>query len=217
MSEQLPDDTFSYDDDLHEYRNSSGLVRPSVTQTLKDGGIFDYSRVQPQLLIRKREIGKNVHSWTARHDESSRQEDDLLDLYPEERPYAESYMRLLDEFAPMIQWIEIEKPMLAEVAGFEIGGTPDRLLKFGGVRLFHWDLKCVDAFHPGWRLQLALYNIMRSGRSTCSSYGRAIVRLMRDGRKAKLDIIDPNLDSIDSAAATAIVTAHVWKKIHNLV
>lgn len=216
MSEQLPDDTFSYDDDLHEYRNASGLVRPSVTQTLKDGGIFNYSRVPAALLNLKREIGKNVHRWTARHDESGRAEDDLLDLYPEERPYAESYMRLLDEYGPMISWIEIEKAMLADVSGFEMGGTPDRFLRFG-QRLMTWDLKCVAAFHPGWRLQLADYNMMRSKRSTCAQYGRAIVRLMKDGRKAKLDIIDPKYDAVDSATAAALVTSWVWRRNHNLI
>lgn len=210
------DDQFSYDDDTHTYRNASGLVRPSVTETLKAGGVFDYSRVAPGLLERKREIGKNVHRWTARHDESNRLEDDLLDLYPEERPYAESYMRLLDELGSLITWIEIEKSMLADIAGFEMGGTPDRFLRFS-QRLMHWDLKCVAAFHPGWRLQLADYNMMRSKRSHCGQYGRAIVRLMKDGRKAKLDLIPEKYDAVDSAVAAALVTSFVWRRNHNLI
>ena len=212
----LPDDTFSYDDDTHTYRNAQDLVRPSVTETLKAGGIFDYSRVDPRLMERKREIGKNVHRWTARHDESGRQEDDLLDLYPEERPYAESYLRLLDTYMPMISWVEIEKSMLSDVAGFEMGGTPDRFLRFG-QRLMTWDLKCVAAFHPGWRLQLADYNMMRAKRSHCGQYGRAIVRLMKDGRTAKLDLIDPKYDAVDSATAAALVTSFVWRRNHNLI
>ena len=216
MSEQLPDDTFSYDDDLHEYRNAAGLVRPSVTETLKSGGVFDYSRVDKTLLEFKREIGKNVHRWTRAHDESGRQMDDTLDLYREERPYAESYMRLLDEVMPQVEWIEIEKPMVVDISGFEVGGTPDRFLRFG-QRLMTWDLKCVAAFHPGWRLQLADYNMMRSRTSHCGKYGRAIVRLMKDGRTAKLDPIKPEYDAVDSAAAAAMVTRFVWLKNHNLL
>lgn len=218
--ELLPDDPFSFDHDLHEYRNAAGLVRPSVTATLTAGGVFNYDNLPPsvkQQVERKKIIGSNVHKWTADHDLSERNMDDVMALYPEERGYADSYLRFLDTNMPHIEWIEIEKGMLSEIGCFEMGGTPDRFLRWKKLRLFHWDLKTAAAFHPGWRLQLADYNMMRSKRSTCAIYGRATLRLMADGRMAKLDIIPPEYDAVDSATAAALVTSYVWRKNHRLI
>ena len=211
----MEDDTFSFDEDLHQYRNAAGLIRPSVTEVLKHGGLFDYSRIDPQLLERKRIIGQRVHAWTAQHDISNREEDDVMDLEPEERGYAESYLRWRDAMGSQVEMVEIEKAMISEVGGFQLGGTPDRLMRVG-ARLTILDLKCVATFHPAWRLQLADYAMMRSKRPTCAAYDRAILQLTKTGRPIYKPI-PREYDQQDSTAATAFVVAFTWRNIHRLI
>jgi hypothetical protein len=204
-------DVFSYDDDTHTYRNSRDEVRPSVTETLKHGGLFDYSRIDPRLLERKRIIGSNVHAWTAEYDRTG--DDDLLKLSPDEEPYARAYLAFRRDLK--MQILDVELPMLRPIHGLEIGGTPDRRVRIG-QRIYILDLKCVAAFHHAWRLQLADYVMMLTGRPDCSMYGRAIVRLRPDGAY-RYDPIDPKWDETDSAVAAAFVQTFVWKRNHRLL
>lgn len=100
--------------------------------------------------------------------------------------------------------------MLRKIGALEVGGTPDRRVRIG-TRIYILDIKCVAAFNVAWRLQLADYVMMLTGRSTCSMYGRMIVRLLSDGT-FRVDFIDPAHDEADSAAALGFVQTYVWKK-----
>ena len=210
------DDDCSFDDDLHEYRNGAGLIRPSATETLKYGGLFDYSRVDPRKLEAKRIIGKNGHAWTARYDLAVKLGGELPsfdELTEEEEAYCRAWPKFRKELP--FEVIDIEKAMVRPIAGLEVGGTPDRKIRIGH-RLVMLEIKFVAAFHAGWKLQLADYVMQESGRHDCSAYGRAVVRLTKDGR-FHYNPIDPKWDAADSAAATAFVQTFAWKKNHKII
>lgn len=208
----MNEDDFSFDHDTHTYRNWRGEVRPSVTQTLQAGGLFKYDRVPPELLERKRIIGQAVHAWTAEYD--TEHEPDLCSLTAEEEPYAKAWLLFRREFPFTV--LEVEKKMLRELHGIELGGTLDRKVRMPDGRIFYLDLKCCESFHPAWRLQLADYVMLDTGRPTCAAYGRATVRLSKRGLY-KLDTISPEWDQVDSAVATAFVQTYAWKYNHKLL
>ena len=204
-------DEVSFDEDDHVYR-IRGEKRPSVTETLKSGGLFDYSRVPPDLLEFKRKLGKRVHAWTAEYD---RERDvDLCDLTRDEQGYAEGWLACRAKH-PEMELVEIETPMVRPILGVEVGGTPDRIVKIRRL-LYILDLKCVASFHAPWKLQLADYGMMRTGRPTCNAIGRIIVRLRKDGH-FHFDPIDSANDAVDSTIAIAFLQTHVWKQNHRLL
>ena len=213
MSEELDD--FSFDHDTHTYTNAAGEIRPSVTETLKHGGIFSYWRIPPDVIERKRIIGQNVHDWCARHDLSNREYDDLLDLYEEERPYAESHLRWRDAMGAGMEILAVEQKMLRPILGLEMGGTLDLKVRIEN-RIWIIDRKCVDTFHVGWRIQTADYVMLDTGRTNCSAYRRGIVRLRRSGRPA-WDPISPDHDQVDSVVAAAMLQTYVWRRNHRLL
>lgn len=188
---------FSYDDDLHEYRNSAGIVRPSVTQTLKVGGVIDYSKVPTAILENARRRGSNVHAWTAEFDQHG--DIDETWLKEDEVPYFEAWKKFRSESRFVIR--EIERPMLSSIAGMEIGGTPDRV-GFIGSNKFVVDIKCCRARHAGWALQLADYEMMLTRRARVGHLGRMIVQLLPTGNYNSFSFDDPT----DSAGAIAALT-----------
>lgn len=91
MSVESPEILFN--DELHEYK-VEGIVRPSVTQILRDLGFIDFSKVPPQMLEEARVRGKAVHQ--AVH---YLEEDDLewSTVDPRIKPYLEAYQLMKDE------------------------------------------------------------------------------------------------------------------------
>lgn len=194
---------FSYEGDLHLYRNARGILRPSVTEVLRGAGIFDYSRVDRAVLEHKRLLGKNVHLCTAEYDREGWV--DPTWVADEERGYFDAWLRFRRESGCEV--LSVEEPMLRSVMGMELGGTPDRVLRLRG-RSFVVDLKTCAAPHPGWRLQTALYEMMLTGVPRCGAMGRMVVQLLPDGRyRLPGDYDDPS----DASAAIAALTLATWK------
>ena len=188
---------FSYDDDLHEYRNAAGIVRPSVTQTLKVGGVIDYSMVPPAILENARRRGTNVHAWTAEFDRYGSIDETWLQ--EDEIPYFEAWKKFRRESKFVIT--EIEQPMLGSILGMEVGGTPDRL-GFLGRNKFVLDIKCCRARHAGWALQVADYEMMKTRVPRVGHLGRMIVQLFPTGLYNSF----PYEDASDAGAAIAALT-----------
>ena len=194
---------FPYEEDCHLYRNARGLVRPSVTQVLREAGIFDYNRVEPGMLERKRQLGQNVHLCTAEYDREGWV--DPTWLADEEIGYFDAWLRFRRE--SRCEMVAVEEPMLRSVLGMELGGTPDRVLRLRG-RSYVADLKTCATAHPGWKLQTALYEMMLTGQPRCGALGRLVIQLMPDGRYVLPDGYD---DPGDSNAAIAALTLATWK------
>ena len=204
MAPVSPD--FTYEEDTHLYRNTRGLVRPSVTQVLREVGIFDYSRVDGTVLERKRRLGQNVHLCTAEYDREGWV--DPTWIADDEAPYFDAWLRFRRE--SRCEVLQVEEPMLRPVMGMELGGTPDRVLQLGG-RHFVADLKTCATAHPGWRLQTALYEMMLTGLPRCGAMGRLVIQLLPDGRYTLPTGYD---DPSDAGAAIAALTLATWKRNH---
>jgi hypothetical protein len=213
-------DTFSFDADTHRYVNARGQERPSVTQTLQAGGLFDFSRINPAVLERKRLIGSEVHAWTAAYDQAILEFPHHSRMWPwmdsvseEAERYCAAWIKFRSEIAFTTLGIEVQ--MLKPVMGLELGGTYDRKVRIGN-RIHILEIKTVASFHHAWRLQLADYVMQDTGRSNCSMYARSVVRLLNNGTY-RFDTIDPQWDETDSAVAVAFAQTYMWKKNHNLL
>ncbi|KAA6459604.1 hypothetical protein DYQ86_15915 [Acidobacteria bacterium AB60] len=191
---------FSYDDDRHEYRNSAGIVRPSVTQALKLANVIDYSRVPPSILENARRRGSNVHRWTGEWDRYG--DIDRTWIQEDEVPYFEAWLRFRRESRFVID--QIEQPMLRSVRGIEIGGTPDRVGYLGRNR-FVLDIKCCRSRHYGWGLQVALYEMMLTGRARLGHLGRLIVQLFPTGNYSAFPL-EAHDDAPAALAALTLAT-----------
>jgi hypothetical protein len=192
---------FSYEEDRHLYRNRHGIVRPSVTESLKAQGIFDFSRVKPDVLENARRRGKNVHKWCAEYD--TYHFCDETWMAEDEVGYYDAWLRFRREVKPQI--IDVERPMLGLIGGIEVGGTPDVIAWIGAWR---WiiDRKCCASKHPGWALQLADYVMLKTQRSRCDGWGRMSVQLFPTGDYS-LAVYE---DSRDADVALAAVVLTEW-------
>lgn len=188
---------FSYRDDLHEYRNAAGIVRLSVTQTLKESGVIDYSHVPKPILDNAARRGTNIHRWTAEYDRHG--DIDETWLQDDEIPYFEGWKRFRRESGFVIT--EMETPMLRTIRGIEVGGTPDRV-GYLGRNKFVLDIKCCRSRHPGWALQVSMYEMMLTGRPRVGHLGRLIVQLFPTGSYSAFPFDDPS----DAAGAIAALT-----------
>jgi hypothetical protein len=193
---------FEYEDEGHVYTAGDGVVVPSVTEGLKRCGIFDYSMVDPALLEFKRQLGSNVHAWTADVDRYGLQHVDPLSVTPLERGFGQGWLNWTRDVRP--KFLAIEEPMMRVLCGCRIAGTPDRIAQIGN-RLWVVDIKCSAMTHPGWGLQLADYEAMWTQRTTIGAMGRMIVRLTGDGRYSCKTFSDP-LDGVVAMAGLRWVT-----------
>ncbi len=208
MTEGLDD--FTFDEDLHEYRNAGGILRPSVTQVLKICGAVDYSMVPPDLLERKRVIGTNVHAWTATYDRGVGPDGvrtdpiDDISLTDEEWGYAQGWIKFCDDVRP--QWLHIERKVLKPIAGIEVGGTPDRICLINR-RVYVLDIKCSACLAPAWALQTAMYEMHETGHAKCGILGRMVVRLTADGKYRPPTFYE---NTSDAAGAIHMLGAATW-------
>jgi hypothetical protein len=191
---------FSYENDTHTYRNAAGIVRPSVTQTLKAGGVINYDHVPPKILENARRRGVNVHGFTAEFDRYG--DIDYTWLQEDEVPYFEAWKKFRRESGLVIH--EIEQPMLRTIAGMEVGGTPDRVGLIGRNK-FVVDIKCCRAKHPGWALQVGDYEMMLTGKARMGHLGRMVVQLFPTGNYTTIIYDDPN-DAAGGIAALTLAT-----------
>ena len=203
-----------FEEDAHTY-HSSGIERPSVTTTLKVAGIYDFSMVKPDVLERKRRIGKNVHKWTAVHDRTGAIDETWLE--DDELGYFAAWLLLRREMRHMV-FTSIETPQVRPIAGMLVGGTPDRE-GFLEEHPFVLDIKCTSAPHPGWKLQTADYEMQRTGLDRCGHMIRLAAQLFPTG-KYKLHTYDDPNDAIAAIAAVQHTTSRMllnsWMFNHNL-
>lgn len=195
-------DAFSFDFDTHVYRNAAGMRRPSVTDCLHSSGLYDFSRVDREVLERKRRIGSSVHRATAEFDREGWLDETWLE--DDELPYYQAWLAFRKDFHE-IEWVHIEKPMLRTVCGVEVGGTPDRVGWLNGVLVVD-DLKCAAAVHPAWRIQTATYELMETGDTRCN-----IVRMVTQLRPDATYRAHFHTDPTDAAAAIACLQLTAWK------
>jgi hypothetical protein len=194
---------FSYEDDTHTYRNQQGTVRPSVTQILKDMGIFDYSHIDPEILERKRRIGSNIHQWTADYDRNGSVNENCVAA--EELGYFEGWLRFRRESKVVLD--EIAQPILKSIMGVELGGRPDRTGYLGETK-YVLDIKTCTTRHPGWALQLALYEMLLTGIPRCGRMGRMVVQLFPNGNYETFCMETPS----DAGAAISALMLAAWKQ-----
>ncbi len=194
---------FHYEEDTHTYRNGHGTVRPSVTQILKDVGVFDYSHIDPQILERKRRIGSNVHRWTAEYDRIGSLDESAL--AEDELGYFHGWLRFRRESKFVLG--EIAQPVLRNIMGVELGGRPDRTGHLGSMK-YVLDIKTCTARHPGWALQLALYEMLLTGVPRCGHMGRMAVQLFPEGKYEIFCMEAPS----DAGAALSALMLSAWKQ-----
>lgn len=197
-------DAFSYDADEHVYRNGEGLVRPSVTQCMHAAGLYDFSRVAPDVLERKRRIGHSVHRATAEFDREGWLDETWL--MADEILYYRAWQAFRRDFHE-IEWTHIEDPMLRTLCGVEVGGTPDRIGWLGGQRLIA-DIKCTAATHQAWKIQTATYAAMWLQMPRCDAMLRMAVQLRPDATYRVVTHEDPT----DISAAIACLQLEAWKR-----
>jgi len=163
----------------HIYRDSTGVLVPSITQILRLQGLTDYSMIAPDVLRNAQERGTEVHDLTAAYDTHG--EIDESWITDRVRPYYQAYMKFRAEnhFVPDPEWIE--KGIIATLFGMKVAMTPDRFGKLNGHDCV-LELKCVEAEQPSWAFQtaaqeLGVYKSTRAGRAI-----RIAVQLKKSGK-----------------------------------
>lgn len=144
-----------FDPIKHEYRDSRGVVIPSVTQILAASGLCDFSFVDEEIRARSMQRGTNVHWMLQLEDEGAlnyRQVPISL------RPYRKAYLawRSASGFVPEL----IEKQFISH---FGFAGTLDRFGTLPPTPMFPAGSKAIVDFKSGgvqdWtKFQLAAYS-----------------------------------------------------------
>lgn len=181
---------FTFDEDAHVYRDEREIIVMSATQYLSMAGIYDFSMVPDWMLKAAQERGKNVHAWTMRHDRAlmagaslwqAFDEADPLSVSEKELARCEGWVQFVKDFKP--RFIDIESGTIRTIRGKKVAGTPDRVVQIAS-RYATVDLKTAASFHPGWPIQIAIYEMLRTGREFVGSMDRISVRLPESGRYA---------------------------------
>lgn len=184
------DDLLTFDPETHVYR-FMGAVVPGVTQILRP--LVDFSRVRPDVLAAKADLGRRVHEACHYSDEDDLDEESVEG---DVEPYLQAYRRFLAESGARVLQAELRvfDPMLM------YAGTLDRVLLLNGKR---WlvDLKTSIATPGSVGPQTAAY--MRALGDT-SITRRAALRLHADGTYHLDPLTDPN----DMATFMACLTVY---------
>lgn len=163
---------WTFDAALHQYRDESGIVVPSVTQGMKCAGLINFDGVPIQVLEHKRVLGTLVHKVTELCDQG----EDLNDFEIPDMclPYIDGYVNFRNDcgFVPEL----IEYRMLASANGMRFGMQLDRIGPINGVDHIV-ELKCGASQHPAWGIQLAAYCIGIRPAHERMSLRRAAVQL----------------------------------------
>jgi hypothetical protein len=207
MIESIHD--FSFEEDGHRYI-SEGKNRLSATGMLKNYGLIDFTGVDPDVLERKRAIGKLVHSWTATHDLEGHA--DLMAVPEEAEGYCLAWERFRRENSAF-EVIEVEKPMMGSVYGVYVGCTPDRKLRYKRTREILPDLKCSACKMPWWKVQTGIYEMVQKQSTYLGQMERCSVQLFPDARYS----VDWHRDNSDADAALAMFALHAWKKNNRII
>lgn len=206
MSSPVQQPDHSFNEELHEYRDNTGLVVPSSTQVLQEVGFYEaLEAVEPGIIERKQKIGKVVHRATQLIDQNKL---DWTTVRKDCNGYLDAYAAFMDDtgFKPNL----IEHRTIAKVHGMAYGMTVDRegLLYYKRqMRRTVLELKCTAQSEEYWGIQTSSYDLGLGGERRL----RAAVQLKEDG-KYKLFVYD------DPAHYQLFVSALslTWWKINNL-
>lgn len=186
----------TFDEATHTYR-FLGQVVPGVTQLLRP--LVDFSRIRPEVLAAKADLGRRVHEACHYLDEDDLDEESVdADV----EPYLQAYKRFLAESSAEILHAELMvfDPMLM------YAGRIDRVLRLNGER---WlvDLKTSIATPASAGPQTAAY-LRAMGDTTITR--RAALRLRSDGTYRLDSLTNPN----DMATFMACLSIHRHQETH---
>jgi len=189
----------TFEHETHTYRDSTGIVVPSVTQILAGAGLIDYSMYQGAEYAAAR--GTAVHLACQYWDEGDL---DYDGLDPEIVPYLDAWIRYREDsgFKPKL----IEHMVSCDMPPF--AGLLDR---FGEIKEVDClvDIKTGQP-HPATALQLAAY---AEGLGVLGACKRIAVYLRNDG---KYKVERYRNDMADWNAFRSAYTVYQWKQEHNI-
>ena len=158
-----------FDEAKHEYR-WCGEVVPSVTQILKP--LSDFSRIPPDVLERKRQIGTATHKAIELHLTGGVE---LESIDPAVLPYFNAFLRFEEENQFRMEQCETR----VHHHLYRYAGTLDLIgpVKSGPLALI--DLKTAAEFSPAWGPQTAAY--YQATAPFAATMDRAALQLRDDG------------------------------------
>jgi len=139
-------DCFTFDELTHTYR-VGGVVIPGHTRVLDLGGLVNYRDVEPDILERKSDLGRQVHEATRLYDLRKK-----FTCDPLVEPYLEAWIdfRELTKFKPRL----VEHRGLSEINGMQFGMQIDREGDLAGDETLV-ELKTCAKLLPHHGIQLA--------------------------------------------------------------
>jgi hypothetical protein len=170
-----PHDTVEYDDPSHTYR-VNGVVFPSVSQVI--AFFCDFSRVKPDVLERKRQIGRATHKCIELHADGAL---DLDSIDPAVQPYFDSWLKFIATKPVLI--VDAEKIVYSKT--HRVAGRLD-LVGVMDDTLWLLDAKCVDKMSPETALQTAAYAELYRETTGTKIAKRGGLQLQPDGSCARL-------------------------------
>lgn len=182
----------SFDEATHTYRNSAGLVVPSVTTILKP--LYDFSRIDKEVLEAKAKLGTWVHKASELIDQFAL---DWSSVPEACAPYLKGYEKWLDEMCPVITHSE----MLVYSKQFGYAGTFDRIAIVNSKR-YLIDLKTTAVISKAVGVQLAAYDRALKEYRGIEVQGRAALQLKPDGTYRFYTFEKPNDFSVFMACKT---------------
>ncbi len=140
-------DTFSFDEETHIYRLGDGVI-PGHTRVLDMGGLVPYGAVAPDILERKSEIGREVHSACFFHDMNK-----AFTFDPQIQGFLEAWIdfREVTRFVPLLR----EYRALYHFKGLAFGMQIDALGHFANHREAVVEIKTCTTILPHHGVQLA--------------------------------------------------------------
>jgi hypothetical protein len=185
----------------------NGEPVPSVTQILATTGLVDFSRIAPDVLERKRQIGIAVHGAAELHDLGMLDEASISNAV---RPYLDAWIawKAMTGFEPLLS----EYPVYSE--RYRYAGTFDRLGVIG-KRQALIDIKSSAMVGPAVGPQTAGY--LRAAREMGLVGAREPVDryavLLNGKGTAKMHALT---DEADERVFLAALQLSMWKKKHFL-
>lgn len=191
-----------YDPEAHGYYGPDGKWCPSATQLLGLVGYSDYSKVKPEVLERKRLIGKEAHDHCANIDMYG--DVDPSWISDEAKPYVEAYQlfRHQRHFVPDPEWVE--RPVIVELYGMKVGVTADACGTLDGYDAV-LERKCVAVPQPAWAVQTALQELARYKAKHLGRAQRFAVQLLETGKFKLAPHQNGQLDEFRAISALAVV------------
>lgn len=170
-----------------------------VSQILKKSGLIDFSMINPWILKKAQNRGKEIHSITEEHDRGNVSIPDDYDHH-KYYPYLKAWVDFLDDYQVEIKEIEIK----TYSRKFLYAGTIDRVLVIedqkGDKETCIVDIKCGGKW-PSYPLQLAAYAYAYKEETKADEMlSRMCVYLTKEGTY-KVDISPSHDDIYDFLAA----------------